>query len=484
MFDFIVVGAGPSGCVVASRIANTPAAPSVLLLEAGGDNQSAADLSGAERFNVAFSPGSPYNWNYKTAPQTQLSGQSIDYSRGRGLGGSTAINFCGWTVGSRDDYDEWAAVVGDDRFGWRNVSQCLRRIERLHSDLPVANMRRYVDPDIKDHGTTGRLDLSYGESWNNDLSDMFDATEQVSLPLNKDINSGDRIGLGMGPVCIHRGRRLTAADAYLRPAPLNLTIMSDAPIAKVLFDGTRATGVRTVAGTVHEARREVVISGGALNTPQILKLSGIGPSDELHSHGIGFVRNLPLVGSNLQDHCFSALGIALRPSVSGIGGPQSPSPMGWFKLPSLDDTFESRSLPARVQAHRLKPTVPDFEVATHTPPLFIGHEPEPDTEFLGAICLVMNPQSRGTVTLQSSDPEAAPLIDPKFLSHPFDRRLLIEGMRETRRILSAPVYAARTVKTYFPEGDSDEAIWVSCTTVDNLYPDLILIVLPPEPHSE
>jgi choline dehydrogenase-like flavoprotein len=139
------ISAGASGCVVASRLANCPEKPSVLLLEAGGSNQSASDLSGSERFTLAFSPGSPYNWSYQTTPQHQLNGQAIDYSRGRGLGGSTAINFCGWTVGASDDFDEYATLVGDDHFNWENVKRCLRRIERLHPAIPKEGLRKYVN---------------------------------------------------------------------------------------------------------------------------------------------------------------------------------------------------------------------------------------------------------------------------------------------------------------------------------------------------
>jgi choline dehydrogenase-like flavoprotein len=142
----IIVSAGASGCVVASRLAHSAAKPSVLLLEAGGSNQALSESSSDERFNLAFSPDSPYNWNFKTTPQHQLAGQTVDYSRGKGLGGSTAINFCGWTVGPRDDFDEYARLVKDDRFGWRNVSKCLRRIERLHPKIPDHRMRKYVDP--------------------------------------------------------------------------------------------------------------------------------------------------------------------------------------------------------------------------------------------------------------------------------------------------------------------------------------------------
>lgn len=120
-----------------------------MLLEAGGANNSLSESSSEERFNLAFQPKSPYNWNYKTTPQHQLAGQAVDYSRGKGLGGSTAINFCGWTVGPRDDFDEYARLVEDDRFGWENVRKCLRRIETLHTEIPDESLRNYVDAKLE-----------------------------------------------------------------------------------------------------------------------------------------------------------------------------------------------------------------------------------------------------------------------------------------------------------------------------------------------
>lgn len=278
----------------------------------------------------------------------------------------------------------------------------------------------------------------------------------------------------MGPVCILNGRRLTAVDAYIKDAPVNLIVTSAAPVAKVLFSGRKAVGVETVDGRQFRARREVILSGGAVNTPQILMLSGIGPAAELRRHGIEPILDLPAVGQNLQDHCFSSVGVVIENPEAVAGTSQSPAPMGWFKIPSLASSNEYDLLPGEVRRHREKTTVPDVEVATHSPPSFVGHEHTVGTEFLGAICLLMNPQSRGSVTLRSSDPMEAPVIDPKFLCHAFDRRALIEGMRLTQSILSSPIYAEKTVKTYFPANQSDEAIWVSTSQCFELSPLLLM----------
>jgi choline dehydrogenase-like flavoprotein len=355
--------------VLASRLAHTPAAPSVLLVEAGGSNDDAAHQSGADRFNAAFAEGSPMNWHYKTTPQTHLEGQEIDYSRGKGLGGSTAINFCAWTVGPRDDYDEWARIVGDERFAWKNVKSVLKRISNLDPSIPDHRLKHVVSPKMEEHSTKGNLHLAYGEKWLPDVGDVFVAAEQVGHRVNQDVNNGDPIGLGMGSVCIAKDFRATSSSAYLSHPPPNLNIMVNAPIARVLFAEKRSTGVETIDGRRLVARKEVILSGGALNTPQILKLSGIGPTEELKKHGIPLVCDLPMVGENLQDHCFSTVGIVLEKDTSLPPGPetQSPTPMGWFKLPSVTTSPEFAQLPTRVQQHMQKPTVPAMELATVRP---------------------------------------------------------------------------------------------------------------------
>jgi choline dehydrogenase-like flavoprotein len=306
------------------------------------------------------------NWFYKTVPQTQLAGQEIDYSRGKGLGGSTAINFCGWTVGPRDDYDAWGKTVADERFAWQAVKRVLKRVSNLDPRIPDQRLKDIINAKAEDHSTKGNVRLTYGEEWLPDVGDVFTAAEQVGHRINQDVNDGDPIGMGMGSVCIVKDVRATSSSAYLSQPPPNLEIIVDAPVARVIFDKKRAIGVETINGRQLLARKEVILSGGALNTPQILKLSGIGPGDELKKHGIPLIFELPNVGENLQDHCFSTVGIVLRKDMNLPSGPenQSPTPMAWLKLPSVESSSEFQQLPTRVKEHMQRPTVPAMEIAT------------------------------------------------------------------------------------------------------------------------
>jgi choline dehydrogenase-like flavoprotein len=370
--------------VVASRLARTSSRPSVLLLEAGGSNETLEHLPAAERFNIAFSPGSSLNWHYKTIKQQQLRGQEIDYSRGKGLGGSTAINFCAWIVGSRDDYDEWAREVQDSSFGWENVKRCLKRIENLHPEIPDPKLRKYVRANVDGrqktlvynertpltrmtgHGDSGPVHLTYGDSWLHDVGDIFVAAEESGLKTNPDINSGDAIGMGMGSICLYKGQRLTSSSTYLAGSPDNLTVMPNASVSRIIMKGSTAIGVEIIKGEKFLAAKEVIVSGGAINTPQILMLSGLGPEEELKKFEIPVVQHLPMVGRNLQDHCFSPIGIVMKEdeTKSTNGATQSPSPMGWFKLPSVLASPEYEMLKSRKRDFLQRPTVPSYEIAT------------------------------------------------------------------------------------------------------------------------
>jgi choline dehydrogenase-like flavoprotein len=199
-----------------------------------------------------------------------------------------------------------------------------------------------------------------------DVGNIFEAAEQSGLVTNPDANSGDPIGMGMGSVCIYNGKRLTTSSAYLSSPPPNITILPKSLVARILFKGKCATGVETASGGVFYARKEVIVSGGAVNTPQVLKLSGIGPRGELEKHRIPVVHDLPMVGGNLQDHCFSSVGIVMARNANSpaSNAQQSPTPMGWFKIASVLSSKEHAALPEQLKTFLDMPMVPTIEVAT------------------------------------------------------------------------------------------------------------------------
>jgi choline dehydrogenase-like flavoprotein len=244
---------------------------------------------------------------------------------------------------------------------------------------------------IPDHGTSGPLHVSYADIWEKNIGDVFVAAEQVGLGTNPDINSGNPIGMGIGASTVYKGSRITSS-AYLLGVPSNLTIMTATPVTKVLISGKTATGVLTADGTQFIATKDVILSGGAINSPQLLMLSGIGPADQLKNHGISVVHDLPFVGKNLQDHCFSTATLLQKEgtndrmayetddSVKAAAkeqfekdrtGPLSQlycgNPMGWFKNENVFKSPEFAALPKNTQELLLKPTVPIFEIAT------VGH---------------------------------------------------------------------------------------------------------------
>lgn len=199
-----------------------------------------------------------------------------------------------------------------------------------------------------------------------DLDKVYTAAEQVGWKTNKDVNNGDPIGFGMGMACVYKDQRLTSASTYLVQPPPNLTIITSAHVARIILEGKRATGVLTIDDRMFSAKKEVIISAGALNTPQTLQLSGIGPSEDLTKHGIDIVHELPMVGKNLKDHVTSNVSIARRrdPSFPYQQAPQGPSPMGFFKLQRALESKEYKDLPMSVKKFLQAPTVPHYEVAS------------------------------------------------------------------------------------------------------------------------
>jgi choline dehydrogenase-like flavoprotein len=456
-FDYVIVGGGSAGSTLASRLSEDPNT-SVCLLEAGGRGDSI--LVRAPAAVVAMLPGRPKinNWAFETVPQPGLNGRKGYQPRGKALGGSSAINAMLYVRGHAGDYDEWAAL-GCDGWGWSDVLPYFQRAENNEAGGDAV------------HGGDGPLQVSHQKSPRPITRAFVEAGKALQIRETADFNTGDNEGIGLYQVTqFHaaekNGERCSAAAAYLHPVMdrANLTVITGAHATKVLFQGKRATGVAYRKGgqdlTVN-AGREVILCGGAFNSPQLLQLSGVGRAEDITPHGIGMVHELPGVGQNLQDHLDFTLaykskdrdnfGISLPGSVNllkhindwrktGKGMLATPFAEGAAFL-KTDPTLER----ADVQLHFVISIVDD-----HARKLHLGHG------FSCHIC-VLRPKSRGSVGLTSGDPMAPPRIDPQFLSDPKDLTTLIRGVRKTRQIMQTPPLQGYIHKELFIEGEPDDA---------------------------
>jgi choline dehydrogenase-like flavoprotein len=482
-FDFIVVGAGPAGCVTASRLANSAAQPSVLLLEAGGSNAGTSHRVDADRWHLSLVPET--NWGYVTIPQEHLDNRKIDYSRGKGLGGSTAINFSCYTVAPKADHDELARLVGDDDWRWENAQLRYKRIESYKAYLPdiPEGVSKYLNPKPEDHGHHGPLKIGFPRIWEPTMLREMDLFVEAGVPPNPDHNNGDPIGLAICANTAYRGERITALD-IVRNAPKNLRIVTHTHVAKVIFEGRKAVGVQTLDGRKFLASKEVVLSTGSLDSPRILMHSGIGPSEQLQRHNISILHNSPLIGKNLQDHYHvnmaweraahtstrpeyfrnkERLAAARREWETSRTGPladiATQVAIGFSKSKDILESKEFLSLPKQVQAHLLQPTVPSYEFVLNAP--FQGYFTDPENTPANSVLFMflMNCQSRGTVSLQSSDPAVPLLFDPKFFSHPYDRRVAVQAYREMARIVKTPAFDKDTIRPIStPASESEDDI--------------------------
>ena len=237
----LIIG-GPAGCALAAKLAWSPKRPRVALVEAGKRNDDAAHKVEGQRW-ATFTNGD-LNLGYKTTPQEHCNGRQIDYSRGKVLGGSSAINFGVYTVGARDDYNQWASVVGDDFFQWDRMQARFRELETFDGTITQAAHAKYAAPKASDHGSQGRLRVGFASEWEQDLPLMLDVFNEVGIPSNPDHNSGDPIGMSLVVNSSHQGKRVSATD-LLEGAPDNLTIITEAPVQRVILQGKKAVGVES-----------------------------------------------------------------------------------------------------------------------------------------------------------------------------------------------------------------------------------------------
>lgn len=463
-FDYLIVGGGSAGCVLAGRLTEDPRV-TACLLEAGGDGTDR--LIRIPAGAVAMVPTRYNNWAFETVPQPGLGGRRGYQPRGRALGGSSAINAMVYVRGHPVDYDGWAAQ-GAAGWSFDDVLPYFVRSER--------NQR--LDGPL--HGREGPLWVSDARTDNPFHEAFRQAALQAGYPLNDDFNGARQEGLGVYQVTQRDGERCGAAHAYLLPhlGRPNLKVETRARAHRVLFDGARAVGVefrQNGALRTLRARREVLLAAGALQSPQLLMLSGIGPGDALSRLGLPVRVHLPGVGGNLQDHPDFVFGHRTRSlDTFGLSFRAVPRLLreAWRyrrrRRGALTSNFAEcggflRSDPALpapdLQLHFVVALVED-----HARALRPGH---------GVSCHVclLRPHSRGSLGLRSADPEAAPLIDPAFLADPRDVDGLARGFRMTRRLLRAPALAAHLGRDLYTEGvESDEQIRaVLRARVDTVY---------------
>lgn len=444
MYDYIIVGAGSAGCVLANRLTEDPRT-SVLLLEAGGPDKK-QEIHIPAAFSKLFK--TPVDWEYYTEEEPQMANRKMYWPRGKVLGGSSSINAMIYIRGHRHDYDSWREA-GNEGWGYADVLPYFKKAE---------NQERGPS---EYHGVGGPLnvaDLRYV----NPLSRAFvEAGKEMGIPENPDFNGAVNEGVGIYQTTQKNGARWSTVNAYLKPAlsRRNLTVRTETQVARVVIENGRATGVTYLKdGKVEteRANREVLVCGGAINSPQILMLSGIGPADHLKSVGVEVVADLPGVGENLQDHLVAGAAYHSTQPISLKDADNLKNLFTYllFKKGPLTSTIAESGGFIKLQADAPAPDI-QFHFA---PVLFMNHgfEPVPDHGFT-IMPTLLHPKSRGQITLRSNDPAARAVIQANYFSEEADAQLMLQAIKFSAELAMAKAFDPFRGSQFLSRADMSDA---------------------------